>query len=275
MEYIGIGFIASIAGTYFLFRFLMNKKSEEEIIASHKNDSKNSIGRKYPEANVESQSSLFTRIGIAIALLFIILAFEWTTYDQTISDLGTLAVAEDTEVEPPLTKQEQLPPPPPPPPILQIVEEEVKEDVPQVQETEATPETVVPQIVEAPEEKVEEQQIFTIVEEMPAFPGCDNISNEDEKKKCTDAKIFAYVSSNVKYPPIAKENGITGRVFIQFVIGPDGKATNVKVLRGIGGGCDEEAIRVISSMPKWKPGKQRGKNVSVSYNLPVNFKLVN
>ena len=82
-----------------------------------------------------------------------------------------------------------------------------------------------------------------------------------------------YVAKNIKYPQIARETGIQGRVFVSFVVEPDGSISNVKLLRGIGGGCDEEAMRVIKSLPKWKPGKQRGKAVRVSYQIPVFFKL--
>jgi protein TonB len=86
-------------------------------------------------------------------------------------------------------------------------------------------------------------------------------------------ELMKYLSENIKYPPLAKESGIQGRVFINFVVEPNGSISNVKVLRGIGGGCDEEAVRVVEKMPKWSPGKQRGKPVRVSYNLPVKFTL--
>src|SRR5205085_12283823 len=101
--------------------------------------------------------------------------------------------------------------------------------------------------------------IFTVVEEMPSFPGGEE-------------KLFEYLSK-IKYPAIAKENGISGRVYVTFVVDKDGKIRDVKTLRGIGGGCDEEAIRVVSAMPDWKPGRQNGRNVAVQYNLPVNFNL--
>ena len=114
--------------------------------------------------------------------------------------------------------------------------------------------------VEVEEEEVQEQEIFQIVEEMPSFPG-------------GEAKLMEYVAKNIKYPQIARETGIQGRVFVGFVVEPDGSISNVKLLRGIGGGCDEEAMRVIKSLPKWKPGKQRGKAVRVSYQIPVFFKL--
>jgi len=95
---------------------------------------------------------------------------------------------------------------------------------------------------------------------MPEFPG-------------GMAALMKYLAENIKYPSLAKESGIQGRVFINFVVEPDGAISNVKVLRGIGGGCDEEAVRVVERMPKWSPGKQRGKPVRVSYNLPVKFTL--
>ena len=110
------------------------------------------------------------------------------------------------------------------------------------------------------EEVYEEPEIFTIVEEMPGFPGGDE-------------KLFKYLGENIKYPAMAKDAGIKGVVYVTFVVKEDGSIDGVKVLRGIGGGCDEEAMRVVKSMPKWKPGKQRGKNVRVQYNLPIRFTL--
>jgi len=107
---------------------------------------------------------------------------------------------------------------------------------------------------------VVEVQIFTIVEEMPTFPG-------------GEAELFKYLAKNIKYPQMASDAGISGVVYVTFVVGRDGKITDVKVLRGIGGGCDEEAVRVVKSMPPWKPGKQRGKPVTVQYNLPIRFTL--
>lgn len=107
-----------------------------------------------------------------------------------------------------------------------------------------------------------EQEIFKVVEKMPSFPGGDEM-------------LMEYISKNLKYPQKAMDAGIQGRVFVSFVVEPDGSISNVKVLRGIGSGCDEEAVRIIKSMPKWEPGKQMGQTVRVSYQIPVNFKLNN
>jgi protein TonB len=127
----------------------------------------------------------------------------------------------------------------------------------EVDQNEVIEEYVAPEVEE---EEVVEAEIFTIVEEMPEFPG-------------GMAKLADYLAKNIKYPQMARESGIQGRVFVNFVIETDGSVSKVNVMRSLGGGCDEEAMRVVKAMPKWKPGKQRGKPVRVSYILPVNFKL--
>ncbi len=104
------------------------------------------------------------------------------------------------------------------------------------------------------------EKLFTVIEEMPQFPGGEE-------------KLFEYMSRNIRYPIKARETGITGRVYITFVIDRNGNVKDPKILRGIGGGCDEEALRVIRLMPPWIPGKQDGKNVSVQYNIPINFNM--
>jgi protein TonB len=201
-----------------------------------------------------------------ISLLIAWLAFEHKSYDKREIDPSLLRqteVVEEEMVE--ITKQEEQKPQPVEVPKqttqLEIVQDDVEvEDIEinaEVDQQEVLEEYVP---VEVEEEEVQEQEIFQIVEEMPAYPGGDQ-------------KLMEYVAKNIKYPQIARETGIQGRVFVGFVVEPDGSVSNVKVLRGIGGGCDEEAVRVVKSMPKWKPGKQRGKAVRVSYMLPVNFKL--
>ncbi len=209
---------------------------------------------------------MFTQIGMIIALLVAWLAFEHKSYDKREIDPSLLRqteVVEEEMVE--ITKQEEQKPQPVEMPKqttqLEIVQDDVEvEDIEinaEMDQNEVIEEYVP---VEVEEEEVQEQEIFQIVEEMPAYPGGDQ-------------RLMEYVAKNIKYPQIARETGIQGRVFVGFVVEPDGSVSNVKVLRGIGGGCDEEAMRVVKSMPKWKPGKQRGKAVRVSYMLPVNFKL--
>ena len=209
---------------------------------------------------------MFMQIGMIISLLIAWLAFEHKSYDKRQIDESLLnreVVLDEEMVE--ITKQEEQKPQPVEQPQqttqLEIVEDDVEtEDLninAEVEQNEIIEEYVAPEIVE---EEVVEQEIFQIVEEMPAFPG-------------GEGKLMEYVAKNIKYPQIARETGIQGRVFVGFVVEPDGSISNVKLLRGIGGGCDEEAMRVIKSLPKWKPGKQRGKAVRVSYQIPVFFKL--
>ena len=209
---------------------------------------------------------MFIQIGMVISLIVAWLAFEHKSYDKREIDpslLRTAEVVEEELVE--ITKQEEQKPQPVEVPKqttqLEIVQDDVEvEDIEinaEVDQTEVIEEYVAPEVEE---EEVVEQEIFQIVEEMPAYPGGDQ-------------KMMEYIAKNIKYPQIARESGIQGRVFVGFVVEPDGSVSNVKIMRGIGGGCDEEAMRVVKSMPKWKPGKQRGKPVRVSYTLPVNFKL--
>ncbi len=221
--------------------------------------------KKTEKADLENKKSLFFQIGLIIALLVVFVAFEYKSYDKITVDIASRAVDDTPEEIIPITEQKVKPPPPPPPKqVTKItiveddveVEDDIEIDVEADAETEM--EEYIPQEIE--EEEIVEAEIFTVVEAMPEFPG-------------GMGKLMNYLATNIKYPPLAKESGIQGRVFINFVVEPDGSISNVKVLRGIGGGCDEEAIRVVEAMPKWKPGMQRGKPVRVSYNLPVKFTL--
>ncbi len=222
--------------------------------------------KKSPKANLENKKLMFIQIGMVISLLIAWLAFEYKNYDKREIDESLLnrEIVEDLEMTE-ITKQEEPKPQPVEMPKqttqLEIVQDDVEvEDIEinaEVDQQEVIEEYVP---VEVEEEEVVEQEIFQIVEEMPSFPG-------------GEAKLMEYVAKNIKYPQIARETGIQGRVFVGFVVEPDGSISNVKLLRGIGGGCDEEAMRVIKSLPKWKPGKQRGKAVRVSYQIPVFFKL--
>ena len=222
--------------------------------------------KKSPKANLENKKLMFTQIGLIISLIIAWLAFEHKSYDKREIDPSLLRqteVVEEEMVE--ITKQEEQKPQPVEMPKqttqLEIVNDDVEvEDIEinaEMDQNEVMEEYVAPEIEE---EEVVEQEVFTIVEEMPSYPG-------------GEAKMYEYLGKNIKYPQIARESGIQGRVFVNYVVEPDGSVSNVKVLRGIGGGCDEEAMRVVKAMPKWKPGKQRGKAVRVSYTLPVVFKL--
>lgn len=221
--------------------------------------------KKSPKADLESKKVIFRQLGLIVALAVIFLAFEWKSYEKTIEDLGQREVVDIPEEIIPITEQKVKPPPPPPPKQvvkINVVEDDVEIEDDIVIDVEANEDMEVEEYVpiEVEEEEVVEEQIFMVVESMPAFPG-------------GEASLNKYLYENITYPQMAKESGIQGRVFVTFVVEKDGTVTDVRVLRGIGGGCDEEAIRVVENMPKWAPGKQRGKPVRVQFNLPIKFTL--
>lgn len=221
--------------------------------------------KKSEKADLENKRVLFIQIGLIFTLAVVLLAFEWKTYDRVLTDLGERDVIDIPEEMIEITRQDQPPPPPAPPPQttqFKIVEDDVEIeddfviDVDVDQKTEI--QAYIPPVFE--EEAVHEQEIFIVVEDPPSFPGGD------------EARI-RFLSENIRYPQMARESGIQGTVFVTFVVERDGSVTDVRILRGIGGGCDEEAIRVIKAMPKWNPGKQRGRPVRVQFNMPIRFTL--
>ena len=222
--------------------------------------------KKNPNVDLTRKSGLFMNIGFTVSLLLVILAFEWRTYDDSgLVDLGQ--VTDDFEDIMEIPPTEQPPPPPPKIQLPQIIEvpdeEEIEEDIEVGLDVEVTEETVIEEIVfeEAPEEE-EIEEVFTIVENQPEFPG-------------GMAAFYKYVGDNMDYPSQARRMGIEGRVYVQFVVDKDGTVTEVKAVKGIGAGCDEEAERVLRQAPKFKPGKQRGRAVKVRMVLPIIFKLSN
>jgi protein TonB len=220
--------------------------------------------KKSPKADLESKKVIFTQIGLVIALAVTLLAFEWKSYDKSVDGFGERIVAVEDEEIIPITEQKVKPPPPPPPKkVVQInvVEDDVEVDEDIMIDIEADETTEVEEYIpiEVDEEIVEEAAIFTVVESMPEFKGGMQ-------------ELYTYLGNNIKYPVMAKESGIQGKVYLTFVVERDGSITDIRLLRGIGG-CDEEAIRVVTTMPNWKPGKQRGKPVRVQYTLPVRFTL--
>ncbi|GAP68410.1 TonB family C-terminal domain [Bacteroidales bacterium 6E] len=226
--------------------------------------------KKSPKADLEKNKRILLMLGLVVALGVVLLAFEWKSRPSAASSLGNLEVAEVEDEVIPITRQEQVQPPPPPPPpqvveVLKIVDDNVDilDDL-SMFDSEADNETfidVAPVIQTVKEEKEEEEaQVFFIVEEMPEFPG-------------GEAALRRFIANAIKYPQIAQENGIQGRVYIQFVVDRDGSVTQASVARGVDPSLDKEALRVVNSLPKWKPGMQRGKPVKVSYTVPINFQL--
>jgi len=225
--------------------------------------------KKNPNVSLEQRKGSYFAVGLLFTLAAIFCMFEYRSYDEQI--IASLKSVNLNLIEEEVIPVSQITPPPPPPPPqatsqIQIVADEVIiEDELEIDDMEIDVDTEIDyaiddMISDSPEEEVIEEEIFTIVEKMPEFPGGIEA-------------LFAYLGSTLKYPAMAKDAAIQGKVYVTFVVDRDGSIANVQVLRGIGGGCDEEAVKVVKSMPKWEPGRQRGKAVRVQYNLPINFIL--
>ena len=227
--------------------------------------------KKSPKADLEGGIGMSILMGMSVGLAVLFVGFEWGTKDvQVVSaDEGVADIIAEEEIE--ITRPENTPPPPPPPPapavaeVLTVVEDDVELEQQEIISSEddasaAQTETFVAPVVEEEEEEESAQQIFTVVEKQPEFPG-------------GTAELFKYLNKAIKYPVIAQENGIQGRVVCSFVVNRDGSIVDIQVMRGVDPSLDKEAMRVISEMPKWKPGEQRGKPVRVRFILPVQFRL--
>ena len=242
--------IVNGASFVFLSGILGNMISDENSSLATKKSSK---------VDITKYRSFFVNVGFIVTLLVLLLSFNWKNCVLSGSTLvGDLAIPDELEVDIPPSKQEKPPPPPPPPPKLEIVEdEEILEDEPEIEDVEMDEETEI----EVVDEVSTEEEIFTVVEDMPVFPG-------------GEAALLKYLQG-VGYPQIAFENDIQGRVFVEFVIDKTGKTTNIKVVRGVHPSLDNAAINRIKNMPRWSPAKQRGRPVKLRMTLPFVFKLAN
>lgn len=225
--------------------------------------------KKNPKADLEKRRGLYLEIGLVVILVAALVAFNVKSYDQEQVEVTQRTAIDEVEDIVIQTQQEELPPPPPPeaPEVvteLNIIEDDAKSDneigIVNAEVTDKTENIEITPVVVEQEEEEDEQVIFQVVENDPEFPGGLEA-------------MYKFLAQNIKYPQLARENNITGKVYVTFVVEKDGSVSNARVLRDIGGGCGAEAIRVVKSMPKWTPGKQRGKAVRVQYNLPVNFNL--
>ncbi len=225
--------------------------------------------KKSERADLEKKKGLFLQIGLVTVLALLLIAFEWTTREVGTSTLGELTDVVMEEEIIPITRPEEIQPPPPPPPpqvteVLNIVEDDVEiDDDLFIIDVEARPETRIEfaQIVMEEAEEAAEEEIFFIVEDMPDFQG----GGQDAFR--------TYIAENLRYPPIAAESGIQGRVFVQFVVNTNGRVSDATVIRGVDPLLDREALRVVMSSPPWTPGRQRGQPVRVAFTFPINFVL--
>lgn len=222
--------------------------------------------KKNPKADLEKAKSIFFLVGLLVALAAVLVAFNVSSTTSTVEELERVEdVTFEDEVIQQTRQEEQINTPPPPPQqvveVLNIVEDDtdIKEEF-EVENNEADANTAVEFKPIVQEEEEEEEQIFLIVEKMPEFPG-------------GELGLRKYIASNVKYPNIARESGIEGKVYVRFCVTSTGKVEKVSIARGVDPILDKEAIRVVQTLPKWTPGEQRGKKVSVWYTVPINFQL--
>ena len=221
--------------------------------------------KKTEKANIEGNKSIFTLFGMIVTLSLVWFAFEYKTYDkQAIEIMRNVTLDDEEDV---ILQTERIEPPPPPPPpqqttVIEIVEDDIEVEDDLDIDIETDDDDVIEEQVVEDEDETDgaEDEIFVFVEDQPGYPGGD------------EARL-KYLSKAIVYPEMAKESGIQGTVYVTFVVEKNGTISNVKVLRGIGGGCDEAAINAIKGMPKWKPGKQRGRAVRAQFNMPVRFIL--
>nr|WP_319401176.1 energy transducer TonB [uncultured Carboxylicivirga sp.] len=223
--------------------------------------------KKSKKADLERKRAMFFQIGLIVTLGLVLVAFEWTSSEKAIGDKGWVEEEVVEEEVAPITRQEEVKPPPPPPPpqmsdVIEIVDNDVELDEELVIEDTDVDEDYEVDLsqLDTEEEESGDPLPFFVLEDKPVFPGGEKA-------------LLKYLSTHVKYPVICQENGIQGTVSVSFVISETGKVTNVVATRAPDANLEREAIKVVASMPDWKPGKQRGRAVKVAYTVPVRFRL--
>ncbi len=234
------------------------------------------LEKKNPKKDLERKRSTFLLIGLAVALGVCLISINHKFYEpKTLMDLGELQVEDIDEEEITITEQEKKPPPPPPPPpppVITVVEDdEVIEEELEILDVEADEEDEV-EIIEEIDEEVDEIINFAAVEDKPIFPGCEGVPKE-QRVACFNQKMFKEISKNFEYPAMAKEMNIQEKVYVEFVIGKDGKISNARIVKGSDPDLKKEALRLVNLLPALQPAKQRGKPVRIKYTVPIKFKL--
>ncbi|MAM05476.1 MAG: energy transducer TonB [Flavobacteriales bacterium] len=231
--------------------------------------------KKNPKADLSKNSSLYFVIGLSLILLITWRAIEWKTYSK-IYGYESLNVEDDDDEDIPITEQIKIPPPPPPPPpapeVIEVVEDEEEVEETVIESTETDQEEIVEiEEVEIEEEFDDVDVPFAVIEDVPIYPGCERVK-KSERRSCFQDQINKHIRKNFRYPDIAQEMGIQGRVYVSFIINKDGTIGSVR-MRGPDKNLEKEAARIINKLPKMTPGKQRGRPVRVPFSIPITFKL--
>ncbi len=235
--------------------------------------------KKNPKADLTRRSVFFLQLGLILVLLVTWRAIEWKTYDKEDIDTGQVDMDDLDDEEIPITEMQNTPPPPPPPPpapeIIEVIEddEEVEEDEIESTETDMEDIVEVEEVEEAPAEEEVADVPFSVIEDVPIFPGCEGLNNNEERKQCMSKKIQQFVNREFN-KDLGSELGLSGvnRVIVQFKIDEKGDIVDIRS-RAPHPRLEREAQRVIDKLPKMTPGKQRGKEVGVMYSLPIVFQV--
>ena len=235
--------------------------------------------KKNEKVDLSKNSSLYFVIGLALILLISWQAIEWKTYDKSLYGYEALNVEDEDDEEIPITEQLKTPPPPPPPPppapeVIEVVEDEEEVEETVIESTETNEDEIIEVEDVEIEEEIEEVDVpFAVIEDVPIFPGCEKVK-KSEQRACFQEQMNKHIRNNFRYPEIAQEMGIQGRVYVNFIISKDGNITNIR-MRGPDKNLEKEAQRIISKLPKMTPGKQRGRAVRVPFSIPIVFRLQN
>tara|TARA_B100001250_G_scaffold332452_1_gene297873 strand:- start:6 stop:710 length:705 start_codon:yes stop_codon:yes gene_type:complete len=230
--------------------------------------------KKNPKVDLNKNSSLYFVIGLSLVLLITWRVIEWKTY-KNVYDYEALIVDDDDDEDVPITEQLKTPPPPPPPPppapeIIEVIEDEEEIEETVIESTETDEEEII-EVVEVIEEWEDIDVPFAVIEDVPIFPGCERV-NKSERRNCFQEQMNRHIKRNFRYPEIAQEMGIQGRVYVNFIIAKNGNITNIR-MRGPDKNLEKEAERIIGKLPRMTPGKQRGRPVRVPFSIPITFRL--
>ena len=230
--------------------------------------------KKNPKADLNKDRNLYFVIGLTLVLGVTWGAIEYKTYEK-VFDLSALDMLEDDDEDIPITEQLKTPPPPPPPPpapeVIEVVEDEEEVEETVIESTETDQDEIIIEEIEVEEEFEDIDVPFAVIEDVPIFPGCESVA-KSQRRACFQDKINQHIRRNFRYPEIAQEMGIQGRVYVNFIIAKDGSITNIR-MRGPDKNLENEAQRIISRLPQMTPGKQRGRAVRVPFSIPITFRL--